>query len=160
MNWPPFLFRFREGLFSHRLGRELRTLLHGPLASVVPDRLVCRHDVLLEMPIGATSADSPTLPTGLRAQAETCRLAITAVDDICRLSKLAATWAGSSQKPHAARRGYRELPADGHDHRPLQVRTVVTPLGRRVAVAFGYMAAVLLTMLLVEALVDLWRYLL
>ena len=37
---------------------------------------------------------------------------------------------------------------------------VVTPRGRRVAVAFGYMAAVLLAMLLVEALVDLWRYLL
>jgi hypothetical protein len=37
---------------------------------------------------------------------------------------------------------------------------VVAPLGQCVAVAFGYMAAVLLAMLLVEALVDLWRYLL
>ena len=36
---------------------------------------------------------------------------------------------------------------------------VVTPRWPRVAVAFGYVAAVLLAMLLVEALVDLWRYL-
>ena len=49
--------------------------------------------------------------------------------------------------------------SDGHDHRPLQVRAVVTPLGRRVAIVLGYMTAVLIAMLVVEALVDLWRYL-
>src|SRR4051812_29560747 len=42
-----FLIALREGLFPRCLRRELRTLLHGTLASVVPDRLVCRHDVLL-----------------------------------------------------------------------------------------------------------------
>jgi hypothetical protein len=36
----------------------------------------------------------------------------------------------------------------------------MTPLGRSFVMAFEYMAAVLLAMLLVEALVDLWRYLL
>ena len=41
----------------------------------------------------------------------------------------------------------------------MQARVVVTRLGRRAAVAFAFMAAVLLAMLLVEALVDLWRYL-
>jgi hypothetical protein len=41
----------------------------------------------------------------------------------------------------------------------LKVRAVVTPRWPRVAVAFGYVAAVLLAMLLVEVLVDLWRYL-
>ena len=35
----------------------------------------------------------------------------------------------------------------------------MTPLGRRVAIVLGYMTAVLIAMLVVEALVDLWRYL-
>src|SRR4051794_16107656 len=49
-----FLVALREGLCPHCLGRELRTLLHGTLASVVPDRLVCRHDVLLSSALLST----------------------------------------------------------------------------------------------------------
>src|SRR4051812_47461204 len=42
-----FLVPLRERLLFHRLGRELRSLLHGALASVVTDRFVGGHDVLL-----------------------------------------------------------------------------------------------------------------
>jgi bifunctional non-homologous end joining protein LigD len=42
-----FLVTLCEGLFPHRLCRELRTLLHGTLASFIAHRLVRRHDVLL-----------------------------------------------------------------------------------------------------------------
>jgi hypothetical protein len=44
---PPCLVPLRVALFPHRLGRELRTLFHSTLASVVADRLVCSHDVHL-----------------------------------------------------------------------------------------------------------------
>src|SRR4051812_14033298 len=54
-----FLVPLRVGLFPHRLGRELRTLFHGTLASVVPDRLVCRHDV--HLPVLWWKLTSPVL---------------------------------------------------------------------------------------------------